>query len=486
MNRFSGALFVALLVTPACSPIVGGACVQGAIVCEGRCVDPTSDELACGGCGQACPAMAMCVESRCVEVRDGEVPDAWPTDADPRDAGVDADVGPVDAPELDAPERDAPELDAPSDLDAPPDLDAPLDLDAPELDAPSDRDAPSDPDAPDAGTADAFVPFDAGMPSDAGASDAGVRGDAPFDMPDAGPLVCDLGTVVCDGRCVDLATDVTSCGVCGRACGAGQLCSSGACVDRCTAPTVACGTACVQLDSDPDNCGACGRVCATGLCSMGMCTGALAGHLVVIGHDYEVNRAAMDRVLGNAVFLSSSASVRLLGYEGTASAGSIAGVRRAVSSVASTMGRAVTWTAATDPSAVSAQLRTTDVFLIHAQAGSTDAEIASLGVAWSLALSTFLDRGGVVVVLDVMAPHPGTWGVLAAAGFLSVDHLEDATSSTVSVIAPWDGVVIGVPLTYRAERTSVRFIGADLPVVARDASGPIVLHRTVVPAVEPL
>lgn len=408
-----------------CSPIVGGECVPGAIVCDGQCVDPRSDEHACGGCGIVCDDGLSCLEGRCARVpldgssdagADAWVPDAGPFDAGPPDAGPDA------GPMPDVPEGDA---------------------------------GPS-PDAPT-------------WPDDAGPGT------------DAGPLTCDLGTEPCDGVCVDVRSDARNCGGCGRACEVGQLCEDGSCVDICGPGLTPCGSACVDLGSDPDHCGACGRACPTGLCEVGMCTGALAGHVVVVGHSFEVNRAAMDRVLGNAVLLSSARPVRVLPFEGTALATSVAGARRAIDGIASTMGRTVTWQGTTDEVRLPSMLADADVLLVHAQVGGDDGDIDRMGAAWSLALGSFLGRGGVVVVLDAMATHRGTWGILEAAGLLAADRHEDATFGTVRIVAPGDGVAIGVPLTYRAEPNSVRLLGIDLPVVASDGIGPVVAHRTVVP-----
>src|SRR5262249_20044779 len=55
----------------------------------------------------------------------------------------------------------------------------------------------------------------------------------------------------------------------------------------CTPPLHACEDGCVDLQTDPDNCGYCGNVCASGICSAGICQGIVAGHIVLIGHDYK-------------------------------------------------------------------------------------------------------------------------------------------------------------------------------------------------------
>ncbi|HBQ10634.1 MAG TPA: hypothetical protein DEF51_05415, partial [Myxococcales bacterium] len=56
-----------------------GECAAGATRCDGRCVDTTSDEAACGGCATACGDGYRCVDSVCAclerEVCDGACAD---------------------------------------------------------------------------------------------------------------------------------------------------------------------------------------------------------------------------------------------------------------------------------------------------------------------------------------------------------------------------------------------------------------------------
>lgn len=125
------------------------------------------------------------------------------------------------------------------------------------------------------------------------------------------------------------------------------------------------------------------------------------------------------------------------------------------------------------------ELDSADVFLVHAQAGAVDETLGALGVLWSRALVSFLHRGGVVVVLETMAAHRGTWTVLEPAGLADIDHLEEATGSLVRLVAPADALAVGVPVSYRGERLSVRLVGASLPIVAADDLGAVVLHDTV-------
>jgi hypothetical protein len=64
-----------------------------------------------------------------------------------------------------------------------------------------------------------------------------------------GGPACSGATTCCATGCKNLLTDVQNCGMCGRACVAGQLCCNGSCVDQ-----------------GPQNCGGCGMKCALSCC----------------------------------------------------------------------------------------------------------------------------------------------------------------------------------------------------------------------------
>ncbi len=68
---------------------------------------------------------------------------------------------------------------------------------------------------------------------------------------------CAAGQSCCGGSCVDLKADATQCGMCGAACATGQSCCNGMCFDT---------------NTDAMNCGMCGTACATGeSCCGGKC-----------------------------------------------------------------------------------------------------------------------------------------------------------------------------------------------------------------------
>jgi hypothetical protein len=84
---------------------------------------------------------------------------------------------------------------------------------------------------------------------------------------------CDPGLAFCNDVCVDTQTDPANCGLCGNACGAGEICFAGVCAreHRCGA-LVNCNDVCVDLATDAANCGACGNACAADeICFAGQC-----------------------------------------------------------------------------------------------------------------------------------------------------------------------------------------------------------------------
>ena len=97
-----------------------------------------------------------------------------------------------------------------------------------------------------------------------------------------GCIDCFPGTSICN----DTSTAVHSCsgeGTIGPlvlACGAGQVCQSGHCVENgeCGPPQALCGGTCTQISSDPNHCGACGTSCLAGAvhaswsCKAGTCS----------------------------------------------------------------------------------------------------------------------------------------------------------------------------------------------------------------------
>jgi len=211
------------------------------------------------------------------------------------------------------------------------------------------------------------------------------------------------------------------------------------------------------------------------------CETATGGHLVVIGHDYRNARRDMNRLVGNSVFLAPGSPVRVLVYEGSSRRSSLTGIDRAVDQVAGATGR--TWTrSVASLGEVPLMLADSDVFVIPSQQDAPDAELIKAGEQWARALLSFLTRGGVVVLMDGGSmTNAGTWQILDTAGLFSATGVVDVSLSTLSVDARTDGVALGMPATYRGERSTVRFLTSEGTVVVSHPEGPVVIHRLVVP-----
>jgi len=306
----------------------------------------------------------------------------------------------------------------------------------------------------------------------------------PLDVPGpswTGPS-CDIGELRCGEACVRPDTDPSNCGACGVSCGADGVCAGGSCAPACEPPFELCNGICADTRSDPDHCGACGARCGSGVCVDSECRSPLAGHLVVIGHDYRTRREAMSRLVGNAVLLSPGRMVQVATFAGASSEDTRDGTDRAIATVTAEAGRG--WL----PRAVGAddmsyQLAGVDALLVYAQPALPAADAAGLGARWSSALRSFLDIGGTVIVLvGAGEGGGGALRILEGAGLVTGGAAPvEVTGELVRVTRPWDALATGVALTYRAEASTVRLPLGVADAVVEDDLGPIVVHRTLIP-----
>lgn len=78
----------------------------------------------------------------------------------------------------------------------------------------------------------------------------------------------------CGESCVDTDTNADFCGNCNSSCAPDEVCSDGECVLDCPADTTQCGNDCVDLSSNHGTCGSCETSCEAGseICTGGQCT----------------------------------------------------------------------------------------------------------------------------------------------------------------------------------------------------------------------
>jgi hypothetical protein len=189
------------------------------------------------------------------------------------------------------------------------------------------------------------------------------------------------------------------------------------------------------------------------------------------------------RILGNAVFISQSATVRVLAYTQYADADQMARVDSAISSVASIIGRFWQKAASTDPTFIADHLLENDVLLVYRQNAPDAATLRAVGSQWTSALNAFLAVGGVVVFTDSTANQSGTYNIFDAAGVFSCSGLIAGNGRTASVAQPGDAVVQGTTTSYLASSNSATFSTTDAVIVVVDVatSRPFVVHKTFLP-----
>jgi len=415
---------VSLHAVACTSPILGAECAPGYALCGGACVDIQVDPEHCGACDSVCGGGQSCTDGRC----DGFDAGAFAFDGGvvPLDGSSGADAGRF-----------------------------------------------TDGGGADGGTGGVID----GAVADAGASDGGTSDGGTSD----GGTGCEVGELQCGDRCVRPSVNARHCGGCDMACAAGAFCVEGSCTDECPSPRATCDGLCINLASDPDNCGACGIACPSGVCSASTCQAPLAGHLVLIGHDFRTSRPSMGSIAGNAVFLARENPTQVVVYEGDALPEAITGTDEAIDRVAGITGRTWSRVVADDASEVPLLLADADVFVVYAQTNADDMAIFELSKAWGRALGGFLGQGGTVVVFDGSGSNDGTHRVLVHAGLMSVASRTDISRRLLSVVAPGDAIALGLPLRYRAELSSVRFETTESTTVVSDGTGPVVIHQIVLP-----
>jgi hypothetical protein len=240
----------------------------------------------------------------------------------------------------------------------------------------------------------------------------------------------------------------------------------------CTMPTQLCRGVCVDTSSDPDNCGACGHVCATGVCTLGVCGGAVRGQVVAIGHDYRSHHAAMARVLGNSTALGVHFDVGIARLRGTADSAAVAGTSSAITTSMTSLGRP--WHSVALP-ATGAPLTGVDVLVVDAQLG--DGAVAeALGTGWRTSIANFLLRGGVIVVLEGASGVSYRFAI--GANLYTVGAPVDATGELAVVADGADATTQQVASPYLAETTSVSLPGLQHAAITTFGGATLVFHFT--------
>lgn len=242
----------------------------------------------------------------------------------------------------------------------------------------------------------------------------------------------------------------------------------------------ACGQTCESLADDGHNCGACGKICPSNICIAGECMGAMAGDVVLVGHDFAGawDGSAQAKVLANAISIPTTNPIRVLSYEDDADPTAVAQARQLM--IDGVHGRSVEITRASKADLDSMSLALSyDVVVLH------DAGDASLGLRWKNSLPHFTAKGGVVVALDGGASHMSE--LVSSSTLLGVSgHAKLAEGTHLLVSMSGDVIGTQVLSPYAAFGPPVAFSGVesgpDVSWVVRvddPGAAPVVVHKTV-------
>ncbi len=447
--------------------VVGGVCAPGFTECSVRCVDLATDNDNCGVCGHVCDPSSPCAGGVCG------------FDATVDDGGGDATIDAVDDPLDERPRCDSSD---PCRTDCRPPVGAVCD-DAGEAGPGYDASVDGSLDASFDGSTDGAPPGD-------GSTDTGTldgSGGA-----DSGPV--DATTT---DACTPPYNTVVSCGSCNHNCLNSEVCALDGtgmytCQPKCAPPLVNCGGRCVNLLRDPFNCGQCFNVCPSRLCLLATCQGAVAGNVVVIGHDYRqsAGTSQQSKLLYNAIFLNNTTSLRVFSFEHYADAQDVQIIKANVAGYATTHNVTVTYTVSNDDSDIPNDvLKSTqqDVVLIYDQSLAPRGRLAPLGASWAAKLSSFAIGGGIVIAMDGgQGVHQMPAFVTSAALFNTVGSTILSQFTPVKVIATNDALSRGLVSQYAVELNSVRFVTSEpqsaktiFVVVDPATNDPVVVHKIV-------
>lgn len=259
----------------------------------------------------------------------------------------------------------------------------------------------------------------------------------------------------------------------------------------CLQPNLVCDGICTDVINDSSNCGGCGKVCPSNSCVSGACVGSAAGHIIAIGHDYQVipaQNSSQARAIANAVFVAKSSPISVLSFEHYAVAQDVINVQSTLTLQAKKQGRTLSFTSTIVDSDIpnTLAIKTYDVLLVPDLRLAPSGKLKALGTTWSsnTAINDFLHAGGVIVILDGASGTGEMPDLETNMGVLNVKAHTALPAPSLTVLAPGDAVGSGVISPYVPTKSCAWFdtepaSGTVTYVVGNGANQPVIVHKVV-------
>ena len=203
------------------------------------------------------------------------------------------------------------------------------------------------------------------------------------------------------------------------------------------------------------------------------------GQAVLIGHDYFASTPDQDRVVGNAVLLTSATgTIDILEYtefSDNRPGGEAANTRGAIDRTVLAAGQTTRYTALTNFRNLATSLVGQDVLLVHEQEGAAFSAV-TVRNSWRTELIDFLDDGGIVIVCSSLRDE---WQILNIAGVFTItgDALVPSGPPALTIAAAGDPLLTGVT-AYAPSAQTTSFAGSSGgTVVLRTLAGAPVVRR---------
>jgi len=131
----------------------------------------------------------------------------------------------------------------------------------------------------------------------------------------------------------------------------------------------------------------------------------------------------------------------------------------------------------TDYTNLNTELPGHDILLIPEQEYASYFQLETIGNAWAATLTTFVIKGGIVILLDHHWGSGGTLRIYNASGLMEIYGSTSISGLDVYVVKAYDPLAADVSSTFIAPAGSLSFNTTETTSVVDDGINPMVVHK---------